>query len=96
MVGPDNVSLFQERQEIVETNLVISISTMIAGVSFFYAWHKDAKETARQMQKLETKIQFLKETQSDVNELKTEISNIKQTLARIDTNISHLMSNERR
>ena len=48
------------------------------------------------MQKLETKIQFLKETQSDVNELKTEISNIKQTLARIDTNISHLMSNERR
>ena len=96
MVGPGNISLFQERQQIVETNLVISISTIIAGVSFFYVWHKDAKETAKQMQKLETKVNFLKETRSDVADLKTEISNIKQTLARIDTNISHLMSEERR
>lgn len=78
----------------MDTQIAVSIGTLLAGVSFFYMWHKDSKETARQIQKLETEVVQLKQQGADINELKNEISTIKQTLTRIDTNISHLMAKD--
>ena len=84
----------------MDTQLTISIGTMLAGCTFFYAWHKDSKETTKQIQKLETEVEQLKEHKQDIRDLKSEIAELKddmnsirQTLARVDTNISHIMNN---
>ena len=84
----------------MDTQLTLSIGTMLGGFTFFYAWHKDSKETTKQMQKLETEVEQLKEHKQDIRDLKSELSELKddmnlirQTLARVDTNISHIMNN---
>jgi len=83
----------------MDTPIALSIGSMIGLVGMFYTWHKDSKDTARQIQKLETEVEQLKEHKQDIRDLKEEIgdmkvevSNIKQTLARVDTNISHIMA----
>jgi len=86
----------------MDSQVVMSVGTMIAVVTFFYMWHKDSKETTKQIQKLETEVEQLKEHKQDIRELKNEIGDIKQeisglngTLTRIDTNVSHLMGQQR-
>lgn len=77
----------------METPVALSIGSLIGLIGMFYTWHKDSKDTARQIQKLETEVEQLKDQKSDIDDLKSEISSMKQTLARVDTNISHLMQN---
>lgn len=85
----------------METNVAVSIGTIISGLGFFFAWHKDSKETAKNIQKLETEVEQLREQRRDIRDLKLEtseikedMSNMKQTLTRIDTNIAHLMQRD--
>jgi DNA repair ATPase RecN len=75
----------------MDTQIALSVGTLVACISFFYTFHKDSKEVAKQLQKLETEVDQLKEHKSDINELKQEINMIKQTLTRVDTNISHIL-----
>ena len=82
----------------MDTPIVISLGTIVAIIGMFYAWHKDSRETAKQIQKLETEVEQLKEHKEEIRELgreigslKTDINSINQTLARIDTNVTHLM-----
>lgn len=75
----------------METTAVLSVSSLLGLVTMFYTWHKDSKDTAKQIQKLETEVEQLKDQKSDIDGLKNEISHMKQTLARVDTNITHLM-----
>jgi len=81
-----------------ESTAVLSIGSILGLVGLFYSWHKDSKDTAKQIQKLETEVETLKEHKQDIRDLKSEIdalkistSNINLTLARIDTNVQHLM-----
>ncbi len=81
-----------------ETQRVVSLGSILGLVGLFYTFHKDSKDTAKQIQKLETEVESLKEHKQDIRDLKTEInalkmttSNINQTLTRIDTNVQHLM-----
>ena len=83
----------------VETQTVVSLGSILGLVGLFYTFHKDSKDTAKQIQKLETEVESLKEHKQDIREIKAEIdslkmttSSIKQTLARIDTNIQHIIS----
>lgn len=81
-----------------ETQMVVSLGSILGLVGLFYTFHKDSKDTAKQIQKLETEVETLKEHKQDIREIKQEIdalktttSSIQQTLTRIDTNVQHLM-----
>jgi cell shape-determining protein MreC len=81
-----------------ETQLVMSLGSIFGLVGLFYTFHKDSKDTAKQIQKLETEVETLKEHKQDIKEIKQEIDALKTTtgsiqltLARIDTNVQHLM-----
>jgi hypothetical protein len=82
----------------VESTAILSLGSILGLVTLFYTWHKDSKDTAKQIQKLETEVEVLKEHKQDIREvkeeiatLKTQISNNNLTLTRIDTNVQHLM-----
>jgi|GEM_PF-6604919 len=82
----------------METPIALSVGSLIALIGFIYTWHKDSKETARQMQKLETEVESLKAQRQDIRELKKEIDEVKtdvslmtMTITRIDTNVTHLL-----
>ena len=80
----------------MDTQIAVSLGTLVAGLSFFFMWHKDSKETSNKIQKLETEVEQLKGQGVVIEDLKSEISSIKQTLVRIDTNITHLMTERER
>ena len=82
----------------MESNIMLSIGSMIGLIGLFYTFHKDSKSTAQKIQKMETEIEQLKEHKRDIRDLGKEISLIKSnmneisnTLIRIDTNVSNLM-----
>jgi len=84
----------------MDSQIAVSVGTIIALLTFVYQWHKDSKETAKQIQKLETEVLQLREQRQDIRELKTELTDLREdmstmkiTLARVDTNITHLMQN---
>ena len=86
----------------MDTPIALSIGSFVGLIGMFYTWHKDSKDTAKQIQKLETEVEQLKEHKQDIRALKDEISDmkvdvggLKQTLARVDTNVSHLLGNNR-
>lgn len=83
----------------METSVALSIGSCVGLLGMFYTWHKDSKDTAKQIQKLETEVDQLKEHKQDIkdlgrqiNEIKSDMSQINQTLARIDTNVTNLMN----
>jgi cell shape-determining protein MreC len=82
----------------MDSQVAISLGTAVALITFVYQWHKDSKETAKQIQKLETEVAQLREQRQDIRDLKSELidlredmGSMKQTLTRVDTNIAHLM-----
>jgi len=84
----------------METPIALSLGSFLGLIGLFYTWHKDSKDTAKQIQKLETEVEQLKDYKNDIKELKSEISimkedmgDLQQTLTRVDTNIQHLMNN---
>ena len=84
----------------MDSQVAMSVGTMFAVATFFYMWHKDSKETTKQLQKLETEVEQLKEHKQDIKDLKSELGDLKSdvihmsnTLARVDTNVTHLMNN---
>lgn len=81
-----------------ESQLAMSIGSFLGVIGLFYQWHKDSKETAQKIQKLETEVDQLKEHKEEIREIKSEIGEMKQDLnkfsqviTRIDTNVEHLM-----
>ena len=86
----------------IETQMVMSLGSILGLVGLFYTFHKDSKDTAKQIQKLETEVDALKEHKRDIRDIKDEISNLKvntsslrETIIRIDTNVQHLMEKEK-
>jgi len=82
-----------------ETQLVMSLGSILGLVGLFYTFHKDSKDTAKQIQKLETEVEQLREQRADIKDLKDEITHLKvstanlnQVITRIDANISQLMA----
>lgn len=85
-----------------ESTIILSAGTLLGLMSFFYTFNKDSKETAKQIQKLETEVEGLKEHKQDIKEIKTEIdslklstSSIQQTIVRIDTNVQNMMNSNK-
>lgn len=81
-----------------ESQLAISIGSFLGLIGLFYQWHKDSKETAQKIQKLETEVDQLKEHKEEIREIKSEIAqmksginNVNLLITRIDTNVQHLM-----
>jgi septation ring formation regulator EzrA len=82
----------------METNLVLSLSSIIGIFSLFWAWHKEQKQTTAQISVLENKVNNLAE-KAKAHE--SVISNVQQTLqrmdlklTRIDTQLSQLINNK--
>ena len=81
-----------------ESQLAISIGSFLGLIGLFYQWHKDSKETAQKIQKLETEVDQLKEHKEEIREIKSEIAqmksginNVNLLITRIDTNVQNLM-----
>ena len=71
----------------METNLVLSLSSIIGIFSLFWAWHKEQKQTTAQISVLENKVNNLAEKTKNHEAL---ISNIQQTLQRMDIKLTRI------
>jgi|11BtaG_2_1085332.scaffolds.fasta_scaffold172921_1 hypothetical protein len=71
----------------METNLVLSLSSIIGIFSLFWAWHKEQKQTIAQISVLENKVNNLAEKTKNHEAL---ISNIQQTLQRMDIKLTRI------
>ncbi len=81
----------------MESNLAISVGSIIAFVSFFYVFLKDSKQHAEEMANLKARVSSL-ESRSETSEqalsqLLSSVQEIKVSLAKIDTKLS-LFENE--
>lgn len=84
-----------------ESSVALSIGTLMSIAAFVYMFIKDSKETTQKISKLEAEVEQLKTQKQDIKDLKKEIDSVKsdvnqmsQTLARVDTNITHLMQSQ--
>ena len=71
----------------METNLVLSLSSIIGIFSLFWAWHKEQKQTTAQISVLENKVNNLAEKTKSHEAL---ISNVQQTLQRMDLKLTRI------
>jgi Tfp pilus assembly protein PilN len=85
-----------------EAQMAISFGSLLSVFGLFYQWHKDSKETAQKIQKMETEIEQLKAHKEEIREIKSEIADMKhdlnslnQVMTRIDTNVSHIMNTKK-
>jgi prefoldin subunit 5 len=76
----------------MDSHIALSLGSLLSAITLFFAWHKDAKETAQKIQKLETQVEMFSETKRELESVKEEISYIKQTLVRVDTKLDTLLS----
>jgi hypothetical protein len=83
----------------METNLVLSLGSIIGIVSLFYAWHKEQKTTSNKISVLENKMENLSEKMISHDLLITHIQQTLQQmdlkLTRIDTQLSQLIESKR-
>ena len=83
----------------METNLVLSLGSIIGIVSLFYAWHKEQKQTSNMISVLENKVQNLSERIVSHDALIVQIQNTLQQmdlkLTRIDTQLSQLIEDNK-
>ena len=76
----------------MDSQIVLSLGSLFAAFGLMLAWHKEAKETAQKIQRLETQVEMFSETKRELESVKEEISYIKQTLVRVDTKLDTLLN----
>ena len=78
----------------METNLVLSLGTILSVIGLFYTWHKDSKKNAETIATLSARVTTLEQraqkTDEVLQELLTATQDIKVALARIDTKLTSL------
>ena len=83
----------------METNLVLSLGSIMGIFSLFYAWHKEQKTTSNKISVLENKMENLSERMANHDMLITQIQQTLQQmdlkLTRIDTQLSQLIEDRR-
>lgn len=83
----------------MDTSLILSAGSVISAAAFFYAWHKDSKQTAKDMAQMEARIDSLETrmTRNDdnIDKLLESVQEIKVIITRIDTQVQQLMGRER-
>ena len=76
----------------METNVLISMGSLLSVVGLFYTWHKDSRQSAEEMASLKARVSNLeskaKQTDAVLQELLTSVQEIKVTLAKIDTKLT--------
>lgn len=76
----------------METNMIISMGSLLSVVGLFYSWHKDSRQSAGEMANLKARVNSLedkaKQTDTVLQELLTSVQEIKVTLAKIDTKLT--------
>tara|TARA_B100001093_G_C26152198_1_gene727950 strand:- start:71 stop:322 length:252 start_codon:yes stop_codon:yes gene_type:complete len=83
----------------METNLVLSLGSIIGIFSLFFAWHKEQKTTSSKISVLENKVENLSDRMVNHDILITQIQQTLQQmdlkLTRIDTQLSQLIEDRR-
>lgn len=83
----------------METNLVLSLGSIIGIFSLFFAWHKEQKATSSNISVLENKVENLSDRMANHDILITQIQQTLQQmdlkLTRIDTQLSQLIEDRR-
>ena len=81
----------------METNLVLSLSSILGIFSLFWAWHKEQKNTISQISVLENKVNNLEEKfknhESLIQNIQSTLQRMDLKLTRIDTQLSQLINN---
>jgi chromosome segregation ATPase len=76
----------------METNMILSMGSLLSVVGLFYSWHKDSKQSAGEMANLRARVNSLeekaKQTDTVLQELLSSVQEIKVTLAKIDTKLT--------
>ena len=76
----------------METNMIISMGSLLSVVGLFYSWHKDSRQSAGEMANLRARVNSLeekaKQTDTVLQELLSSVQEIKVTLAKIDTKLT--------
>ena len=76
----------------MEPNIVLSVGTIMSVMGLFYSWHKDSKNSAKEIAKLTARVDSLearaKQTDAVLQELLSATQDIKVALARIDTKLT--------
>lgn len=76
----------------METNMILSMGSLLSVVGLFYSWHRDSKQSAGEMANLRARVNSLedkaKQTDSVLQELLSSVQEIKVTLAKIDTKLA--------
>ena len=76
----------------METNMIISMGSLLSVVGLFYSWHKDSRQSEGEMANLKARVNSLedkaKQTDTVLQELLTSVQEIKVTLAKIDTKLT--------
>ena len=79
----------------METNLVISLSSILGLFGFFFAWHKDQKQTSSTISVLQNKVENLEEKLKVQDEaivkVQETLMKMDLKLTRIDTQLSLLL-----
>jgi len=76
----------------MDSQIALSLGSLMTAFGFIFAWHREAKETAQKIQRLETQVEMFSETKRELESVKEEISYIKQTLVRVDTKLDTLLN----
>ena len=78
----------------METNLVLSLGSLLAAGSMFYSMHKDSKKNTEQMADLKARVKHLEakseQTDAVLQELLRSVQEIKVALVKIDTKLDSL------
>ena len=78
----------------METNVMLSVGSIIAVVSMFYTMHKDSKKNTEEMADLKARVKHLElkseQTDAALQELLNSVQEIKVALAKIDTKLDSL------
>lgn len=78
----------------METNLVLSLGSLLAAVSMFYTMYKDGNKKSEQMADLKARVRHLEskseQTEATLQELLRSVQEIKVALVKIDTKLDSL------
>lgn len=84
----------------METNLVLSLSSIIGLFGFFWTWHKDQKQTSNTISVLQNKVEHLEEKLKVQDEaivkVQETLMKMDLKLTRIDTQLSLLLEENNR
>lgn len=84
----------------MDTSIILSVSSMIGAITFFYTWHKDSKTTSQEMAYMKARLSALEnrmnKSDENIEKLLLSVNEIKVIITRIDTQVQELMKKTER